>query len=70
MITTSMTMAEAFRQVASGHPRREAVVCGKVRATYGQALDRITALACGLDRLGIGKGEVRLILSLRKERST
>jgi fatty-acyl-CoA synthase len=57
MITTSMTMAEAFRCVASGHPRREALVCGKVRATYGQVVDRITALAYGLDRLGIGKGD-------------
>jgi acyl-CoA synthetase (AMP-forming)/AMP-acid ligase II len=57
MITTSMAMAEAFRQVASGHPRREALVCGKVRATYGQMVDRITALAWGLDRLGIGKGD-------------
>ena len=57
MITTSMTMAEAFRQVATGHPRREALVCGEVLATYGQVLDRITALACGLDRLGIGKGD-------------
>jgi fatty-acyl-CoA synthase len=57
MITTSMTMAEAFRQVASGHPRREALVCGKVRATYGQTVDRITALAWGLDSLGIGKGD-------------
>ena len=50
-------MTEAFRHVASGHPRREALVCGKVRATYGQVVDRITALACGLDRLGIGKGD-------------
>ena len=57
MITTSMTMAEAFRQVASGHPRREALVCGKVRATYGQMVDRITTLAWGLDSLGIGKGD-------------
>jgi len=57
MITTSMTMAEAFRQVASGHPRREALVCGEVRATYGQVVDRVTALACGLERLGIGKGD-------------
>jgi len=57
MITTSMTMAEAFRQVASGHPRREALVCGEVWATYGQAVARVTALACGLERLGVGKGD-------------
>ena len=50
-------MAEAFQQVASKHPRREALVCGEVRATYGQVVDRITALACGLERLGIGKGD-------------
>ncbi len=57
MITTSMTMAEAFRQVASGHPRREALVCGEVRATYGQVVDRVTALAYGLGKLGVGKGD-------------
>jgi fatty-acyl-CoA synthase len=57
MITTSMTMAEAFRQVASGHPRREALVCGEARATYGQMVDRIAALACGLERLGVGNGD-------------
>ena len=57
MITTSMTMAEAFRCVASGHPRREALVCGKVRVTYGQVVDRIIALAYGLNGLGIGKGD-------------
>ncbi len=57
MITTSMTMAQAFRQVAGRHPRREALICGETRATYGQVADRMTALACGLDRLGIGKGD-------------
>jgi len=57
MIATSMTMAEAFRHVASGQPRREALVCGEARATYGQVVDRITALACGLDGLGVGKGD-------------
>ena len=50
-------MAEAFRHVASDHPRREALVCGEVRATYGQVVDRITALAYGLDGLGVGKGD-------------
>ena len=57
MITTSMTMAQAFRQVAGRHLRQEALVCGEMRATYGQVADRITALACGLDGVGIGKGD-------------
>jgi acyl-CoA synthetase (AMP-forming)/AMP-acid ligase II len=57
MIATSMTMAEAFRHVAGEHPQQEALVCGEVRATYGQMADKITALAWGLARLGIGKGD-------------
>lgn len=57
MTTTSMTMAQAFRQVAGRHPRREALVCDEIRVTYGQLADRMTALACSLDRLGIGKGD-------------
>lgn len=52
-----MTMAQAFRQVANQYPKREALVCGEVRATYGQVLDRITALTWSLQGLGIGKGD-------------
>ena len=55
MITTSMTMAEAFRNLADDHPQREALVCGEVRATYAQVAERITALAGSLDELGVGK---------------
>jgi fatty-acyl-CoA synthase len=57
MITTSMTMAEAFRNLADDHPQREALVCGEVRATYAQVAERITALAGSLDELGVGKGD-------------
>lgn len=57
MITRDMTMSTALRHQASQHPRREALVCGEVRATYGQVVDRVTALACGLEGIGISKGD-------------
>ena len=57
MLTTKMTMAEAFRQVATQYPDREELVCGEVRLTYRQILDRVEALANGLQGLGIGKGD-------------
>jgi fatty-acyl-CoA synthase len=50
-------MAQAFRDVASQHSQREALVCGDTRATYGQLREKATALACGLHELGIGKGD-------------
>jgi acyl-CoA synthetase (AMP-forming)/AMP-acid ligase II len=50
-------MAQAFRNVASQHSHREALVCGDFRATYGQLRERVMALAYGLHELGIGKGD-------------
>jgi len=50
-------MAQAFRDVASRHSQQEALVCGDLRATYGQLRERVTGLACGLHELGIGKGD-------------
>jgi fatty-acyl-CoA synthase len=63
MITTSMTMGQAFRHLAGDHPQREALVCGEIRATYGQVADRITALAWGLKELDIVKGD-RIVAAL------
>ena len=51
-------MAEAFRQIAERYPGREAIVCGESHATYGQVLDRVSALAFGLHCVGIQKGDV------------
>jgi acyl-CoA synthetase (AMP-forming)/AMP-acid ligase II len=52
-----MTLGEAFRDVSASRPDQEALVCSGFRATYGQLQARITALAWGLHRLGLGKGD-------------
>jgi len=57
MIDTHMNMSQAFQHVAGQYPRREALVCGTGRATYGQLAEKTEALACGLHRLGVGKGD-------------
>lgn len=63
MITTSMTLDSALREAASGHPDREALVCGADRLSYGELVARADALAGGLRRLGVGQGErVALLL--------
>ena len=51
------TMGEAFRRVAESRLDQEALVCGETRLTYGQLLERVTALAHGLGLLGLQKGE-------------
>jgi fatty-acyl-CoA synthase len=57
MLSTDMTMAEAFRRVTDARHGHEALVCGEVRATYDQLLERTRALARGLHRLGVRKGD-------------
>ncbi len=57
MLTTQMTMAEALQQVAAARPDQEALVCGDVRLTYRELVARAEALAHGLWRLGIRKGD-------------
>jgi fatty-acyl-CoA synthase len=57
MIEARTPMAQAFRDIVSQHAQREALVCGDLRATYGQLEERATALAYGLHELGIGKGD-------------
>jgi acyl-CoA synthetase (AMP-forming)/AMP-acid ligase II len=62
MLTTQMTLGQAFRSVSGSRPDQEALVCGDVRLAYGQLRQRIHALACGLHELGIGKGDQVVIL--------
>ncbi len=63
MLNTEMTMAEALRRVAVARPGQEALVCGNTRLTYGQLLERVGALACGLHSLGVCKGtKIALLL--------
>lgn len=57
MLTTRQTLAQAFRQSAEARPGQEALVCGEERLTFGQLLSASLALANGLQRLGIRKGD-------------
>jgi fatty-acyl-CoA synthase len=57
MLSTNMTVAEAIRRVADTRQGHEALVCEDVRVTYDQLLARILALARGLHRLGVRKGD-------------
>jgi fatty-acyl-CoA synthase len=57
MIEPRTPMAQAFRDIASQCTHQDALVCGDVRATYGQLRERAMALAYGLHELGIGKGD-------------
>ncbi|MBC8446308.1 MAG: acyl--CoA ligase [Chloroflexi bacterium] len=63
MIHTRMTLAEAFQHVADRQPRKEALLCGEARLTYGQLAQKVDSLAYGLATLGIGPGDnVALLL--------
>ena len=57
MLTSSMTLHQAFAERVQEHPNREALVCGQDRLTYADLSERSAALARGLARLGIGRGE-------------
>jgi len=57
MLNTGMTIAVALRRVAEARLDQEALVCGEVRVTYGQLLERVGALARGLRGLGVRKGD-------------
>ncbi len=62
MLSTDMTMAEAFHRVADSRPNQEALVCGGARLTYGQLLRRINGLARSLHGLEVRKGDKIAIL--------
>lgn len=57
MLTTQMTMYEAFRQMAEKRPEQEALICEAIRLTYTQMLQRVEALAAGLLKIGFHKGD-------------
>lgn len=50
-----MIVANIVQHHALWHPRREAVVCGKRRISYGQLADRVMRLASVLASHGIGR---------------
>jgi non-ribosomal peptide synthetase component E (peptide arylation enzyme) len=57
-----MAAGETFHDVlarrAAAHPDREALVDHRHRVTYGELLARVERTAAGLQRLGIGPGDV------------
>jgi long-chain acyl-CoA synthetase len=64
------TMTEAFRMTVEDHPDRVAVRTkdDEVSLTWAQLRDRVDALAGGLARLGVGRGDtVALMLGNRPE---
>src|SRR5215217_5858276 len=64
------TIAEAFRQTVERHPDRFAVRTkdDEVSLTWSALRDRVDALAGGLDRLGVRRGDtVALMLANRPE---
>jgi long-subunit acyl-CoA synthetase (AMP-forming) len=64
------TMAEAFRLTVEDHPDRAAVRTkdDEVSLTWAQLRDRVDALAGGLAKLGVGRGDtVALMLGNRPE---
>jgi long-chain acyl-CoA synthetase len=64
------TMAEAFRMTVEDHPDRVAIRTkdDEVSLTWGELGDRVDALAGGLAKLGVGRGDaVALMLGNRPE---
>src|SRR5687768_10189146 len=64
------TIAEAFRTTAAAHPDRVAVRTkdDEVSLTWAELRDRVDALAGGLAKLGVRRGDsVALMLSNRPE---
>jgi long-subunit acyl-CoA synthetase (AMP-forming) len=68
--TNAATIAEAFRLTVEDHPDRVAVrtLNDETSYTWAQLRDRVDALAGGLRRLGVGRGDtVALMISNRPE---
>ncbi len=57
MLTTNMTMGEAFRQVAEQYHKRLALVCATSRYTYAELLARVHKTSSKLHDLGVNKGD-------------
>lgn len=64
----SRTLPGLLDELAARHPDREAVVAGAERLTYAQYRSRVRALAKGLLRLGVERGDkVALLMGNRLE---
>jgi fatty-acyl-CoA synthase len=61
-LNSNMTIHQALATVVPNHPDREAFVIGKTRVTYRDLGQRVNAMAAGLQRLGLAKGEKVAVL--------
>ena len=62
-IDTNKTLYGALLDVLEQYPDKDAMVLGDTRLTFRQFVEKVDALAAGLTKLGIGKGDkVGLIL--------
>jgi acyl-CoA synthetase (AMP-forming)/AMP-acid ligase II len=52
-----LNVGDILRFDARNYPHKEALVCGKIRLTYGELNNRVNSLANSLLRLGVGKGD-------------
>ncbi|HKB23682.1 MAG TPA: AMP-binding protein, partial [Methylomirabilota bacterium] len=59
-----MTLAGLLERAALRRPGAEAVVDGDQRLTYAALAERCAAVARGLARLGVGKGD-RVLIALK-----
>ncbi|MGH7314070.1 MAG: AMP-binding protein, partial [Candidatus Rokuibacteriota bacterium] len=59
-----MTLAGLLERAVRRHPRADAVVDGTTRLSYADLDRRTAALARGLSRLGVGRGD-RVLLALK-----
>src|SRR5919108_1172304 len=68
--TTAATIAEAFRITAEDHADRVAVRTkdDEVSLTWGELRDRVDALAGGLARLGVRRGQQGAAFPLNRGR--
>ncbi len=63
-----MTLGQMLRRSARRRPGAEAVIHGRTRLTYGELDTRTDALACGLARVGVARGDrVLIVLKNRVE---
>ena len=67
-VDVNTTLYEALQNVIRRYPDRDALVQGAIRNTYQELGQRVDALATGMSRLGIRKGDkVGLILPVCPE---
>jgi acyl-CoA synthetase (AMP-forming)/AMP-acid ligase II len=57
-MSAPQTFHDILARRAAAHPDREALIDHRHRVTYGELLERVDRTAAGLQRLGVGAGDV------------